>query len=61
MRPASIVMFERLILAALAIDLVNNLVSWYRMDIAAAAAGPVPSPAAGLAIGLLSPLLGLIL
>lgn len=61
MRPASIVMFERLILAALAIDLVNNLASWYRRDIAAPAAGPAPSPASGLAIGLLSPLLGLIL
>lgn len=63
MRPASIVLFERLILAALAIDLVNNLAVALRPPAAGAAASVASSagPAAGIALALASPLLGLIL
>lgn len=60
MRPASILHFERILFAALSIDLINNLLSWNLMAARIAAEGMAPNPLALLAMSLASPLVGLL-
>lgn len=60
MRPASILAFQRLLFAAVAIDLVNNLLSSDRIAARLVAAGHDASPLLVLAICLASPLVGLL-
>lgn len=60
MRPASIVHFQRILVAALAVDLVNNLLSWNVLASRLAAEGIDPHPLALLAMCLASPLAGLL-
>lgn len=60
MRPASILHFERILFAALSIDLINNLLSWNLMAARLVAEGMAPNPLALLAMSLASPVVGLL-
>ena len=60
MKPKSIAWFERALLTALAIDLVNNLVSWTDVAEGMAAAGMAPSPLAALAAAFAPSAIGLL-
>ena len=55
MRPRSIILFERLLIVALALDLLVNLASWSAFPAQLAAKGLPPSPALILLLCLLSP------
>ena len=61
MRPASIVQFERILLAALAIDLVNNLFAWPALAKTLEVVDLVPSPVRMILACTAAPLIGLLL
>ncbi len=61
MRPGSIVQFERVLWAALAIDLVNNFLALPRMKATLVAQGLTPGPLVLTVACLLSPVIGLLL
>ena len=60
MRPKAIIWFERALLAALAIDLVNNLLSWDQIEARLWASGMAPSTAAVAILAVLPILIGLL-
>ena len=60
MRPKSIVMFERVLLAALAIDLVNNLMNWEMISESLTDSWIPPSSVMVLGVALLPVIVGLI-
>ena len=60
MRPKAIVWFERVLLAALAIDLVNNLLSWTSIAEALPDAGAPPHPLLALVLAFVPTLVGLL-
>lgn len=61
MRPAAIQRFERLLLLALAIDLINNLTAWNQTTANLSARGLPSSPVLVFAISTLPAVIGLIL
>ncbi|WP_404710335.1 hypothetical protein [Sphingomonas sp. MMS24-J13] len=61
MRPAPILWFERLMLLALAIDLLNNLAAWHGFAAGLAARGLTPNPIVVFLLCIASPALGLVL
>ena len=60
MRPRAIVWFERVLLAALAIDLVNNLLAWSTLSERVAGEGAAASPTLLLGLAIAPPLVGLV-
>ena len=60
MRPKSIVLFERVLLAALAIDLVNNLMNWSMISERLTDSWIPPSSVMVLGVALLPVIVGLI-
>lgn len=61
MRPTSVAWFERLLLSALAVDLINNLMSWYRPAADLSARGLASNSLVALGFSILPPALGLVL
>jgi hypothetical protein len=61
MRPTPILWFERLMLLALAIDLLNNLAAWNGFAAGLVARGLTPNPVFIALLSIASPALGLIL
>ena len=60
MRPKAIIWFERALLAALAIDLANNLLSWDQIEARLWASGVEPSTAAVSILAVFPILIGLL-
>lgn len=61
MRPRSIILFERALWTALALDLVNNLTTWPKLAARLAASGVAPNPLLLFAACAASPAIGLLL